>query len=94
VKSMYALIAYDIVDNKRRTKLHAFLKEFGLNTQKSVFECELDHAGLVRIRRYVINNLDPGQDNFRIHGICRRCYQKVAVSGQGFGLTTLDYMVV
>ena len=35
---MIVLITYDITSPKRLIKLHDFLKDFGLNTQKSVFE--------------------------------------------------------
>ena len=91
---MYALVSYDVVKHRRRDRLHKFLLRFGLNTQRSVFECELDAAGLRQIRRYAEQNLDPAQDSLRIYGLCRRCYGKVEISGQGFGLDTLDYLVV
>ena len=39
---MITLITYDITEPKRLVKLHKFLKEFGFNTQKSVFECDID----------------------------------------------------
>ena len=38
---MHTLIAYDISDNKTRSKFFSFLLEKGLHTQKSVFECEM-----------------------------------------------------
>ncbi|MBP9021489.1 MAG: CRISPR-associated endonuclease Cas2, partial [Syntrophobacterales bacterium] len=33
---MIVLVTYDITDPKRLQNLHKFLKEYGLNTQKSV----------------------------------------------------------
>ena len=39
---MITLITYDITDPKRLNKLRDFLKEFGLRTQKSVFECDIE----------------------------------------------------
>ncbi len=91
---MYALVTYDVVKHRRRARLHKFLLHFGLNTQRSVFECELDQAGLRRIRRYAARELDPGEDSLRIYGLCRRCYGKVEISGRGFGLDTMEYLVV
>ena len=39
---MITLITYDIADPKRLNNTRHFLKEFGLRTQKSVFECDID----------------------------------------------------
>ena len=39
---MNTVITYDIVGNKRRTRFHKFLKELGIRSQYSVFECRLD----------------------------------------------------
>lgn len=39
---MFIIVAYDIVDNKRRTRLAKGMKSYGYRVQKSVFECQLD----------------------------------------------------
>ena len=49
---MRIIVAYDIVRNRRRTKMHRFLRELGLNTQKSVFECEVSPEELEALRRF------------------------------------------
>ena len=38
---MFRLISYDIVDDKRRTKVMKFLLGYGARVQYSVFECNL-----------------------------------------------------
>ena len=91
---MIIFITYDITEQKRLTKMHKFLKEFGINTQKSVFECDIDDEGLKRIRQYCKNNLDLSTDAVRIYKICSGCMKKVSLSGVGIKLTLLDYMVV
>ncbi len=91
---MITLITYDITDPKRLKKLHHFLKEFGLNTQKSVFECRLDSEGLKKIRQYCKRNLDLQKDSVRIYKICSGCIKKVQVSGVGIKITELDFAVV
>ena len=40
-KTIYALVIYDIVDNKRRLKLAKFLAGYGDRIQKSAFEVRL-----------------------------------------------------
>lgn len=91
---MIVLITYDITDPKRLKKIHAFLKEFGFNTQKSVFECDIDDVALKTIRRYCKYNLDLSSDSVRIYKICSRCIKKVIISGLGLKITQLDYLVV
>jgi CRISPR-associated protein Cas2 len=36
------VVIYDVVDNKRRSKLAKYLKSFGFRIQRSAFECVLD----------------------------------------------------
>lgn len=91
---MITLITYDITNPKRLRKTHDFLKDFGLNTQKSVFECDIDQEGLKIIRTYCKENLDLSRDSVRIYKICARCINKVMISGQGLKVTQLDYAVV
>lgn len=91
---MIVLITYDITDPKRLRKTHKFLKEFGLNTQKSVFECDIDDLALKKIRRYCKDNLDLSSDSVRFYKICSRCIKKVIISGLGLKITQLDYLVV
>ena len=55
---MITLITYDITDQKRLSYTRRFLKEFGLRTQKSVFECDIDEEAIRRIRTYCRDRLD------------------------------------
>ena len=91
---MIALITYDISKNSTRTKLHAFLKEYGLNTQKSVFECEVDEQALKDIKRFAAGVIDPETDSVRIYRLCSRCVKKTEISGLGIKVTNMDFMVV
>ena len=65
-----------------------------MNTQKSVFECDIDDKALKKIRNYCRENLDLDEDSVRIYKICSGCINKVELSGLGMKLTQLDYMVV
>ena len=48
---MYVLIAYDIRSDKKRTKLAKNLLQFGIRTQKSIFECEINKKELSIIKK-------------------------------------------
>jgi CRISPR-associated protein Cas2 len=91
---MIVLISYDISSNKKRGQFHKFLKEFGLNTQKSVFECELDQEGLGTIANFAQDLIDPETDSVRMYRICAACTRKVRISGMGIKVTQLDFMIV
>lgn len=91
---MIVLITYDITEPKRLNALHGFLKEFGLNTQKSVFECDIDEAGIREIRLWCRDHLDIAKDSVRIYKICSRCINKVVLSGLGLKITQLDYSII
>lgn len=91
---MITVVTYDITDPKRLRRIHKFLKEFGINTQKSVFECDIDEIALKRIRQYCRDNLDLTSDAVRIYKICSSCMKKVIISGLGLKVTQLDYVVI
>jgi len=91
---MITIITYDITEPKRLRKLHDFLKEFGLNTQKSVFECDIEDIALKKIRQYCKSRLDLEEDSVRIYKVCSPCMSKVEISGQGIKVSNLDYMVI
>ncbi|MDX9745952.1 MAG: CRISPR-associated endonuclease Cas2 [Syntrophales bacterium] len=91
---MITLITYDITEPRRLNQLRHFLKEFGLRTQKSVFECDIDDVALKRIRAYCRDKLDLENDSVRIYRICRRCIDKVTISGQGVKVTLMEYMII
>ena len=91
---MYVLLCYDIASNRNRARFHKYLKEFGLNTQKSVFECDLEDQALKQIIRTATQLLDQETDSFLIYGACRRCQKKVAVSGLGIKLIPLDFQII
>ncbi|HRS82073.1 MAG TPA: CRISPR-associated endonuclease Cas2 [Smithellaceae bacterium] len=91
---MITLITYDITEPKRLNAMRNFLKEYGLRTQKSVFECDIDDVALKCIRAYCRDNLDIAKDSVRIYKICNRCINKVKISGTGLKVTQLDYMIL
>lgn len=90
---MIVLVTYDISENRTRARLHKYLKEFGLNTQLSVFECDLDTQGLNRLAAKARELIDPDTDSVRFYRLCAGCQSKVMISGQGLKLTQLDFLI-
>lgn len=91
---MITIVTYDITSPRRLSRLHRFLRELGINTQKSVFECELDNRELRLIRHYCRDNLDLNSDSVRIYRVCSRCMKKVRIQGQGIKIAQLEYQII
>lgn len=79
--SQFILITYDISNDKRRTKLHNTLLNFGTPVQYSVFECILDEAREKEMRRAVRRIIRPKLDSVRYYFLCASCLKRVETTG-------------
>ncbi|GAB4551209.1 MAG: CRISPR-associated endonuclease Cas2 [Anaerolineae bacterium] len=80
-QTMLYVIAYDISDDRRRTKVHTILSGFGEWTQYSLFECWLDVRELVKLRARLGQVLRPDEDRVRIYPLCAGCQARVETIG-------------
>jgi len=75
---MYMVISYDIEDDKRRTRIHRILKNFGQWVQYSLFECQLTRAQYLYLRHHLDEVVRKTQrDNLRFYFLCEDCQRKV-----------------
>jgi len=80
---MFIVVAYDISNDRRRTRLHKKLKSFGKPVQYSVFECILDSKGLERMQQIIRNVIDKQQDLVRYYFLCEACRGRIeALNGE------------
>jgi len=81
----FVVVAYDIEDDRRRTKLHNTLMNFGCPVQYSVFECILDKRGLREMKAAVEKVIKREErDSVRYYYLCRGCRERIeVVSGVG-----------
>ncbi len=75
------VIAYDIPDDKRRTKVHKILLGHGKWTQYSLFECFLTRKQLVILRAKLAKHLVAQEDSVRFYPLCANCVSKVKTVG-------------
>ena len=75
------VIAYDIPDDRRRTKVHKILLGFGKWTQYSLFECFLTRKQLVLLRSKLAEHLMEQQDSVRFYALCANCVERVETVG-------------
>ena len=80
---MFIIVAYDIVENKRRTKIMKTLKGYGFHVQKSVFECFLNERQLLRLRGIIGGLIDENEDSVRFYRLPEDLSDQVEILGQG-----------
>ncbi|MEX1368624.1 MAG: CRISPR-associated endonuclease Cas2 [Nannocystaceae bacterium] len=77
------LVAYDIPDDRRRTKVSKALVRMGRRVQYSVFIVRRGSAeGVAQVLRPLI---DPSEDDVRIHPVCAAWAEKGVLLGKARG---------
>ena len=76
MSKQFILIVYDISVDKRRTKLHDALLDFGTPVQYSVFVCLLEAPEVVKLKGKVKRIIRPKTDNVRYYYLCQDCLGK------------------
>ena len=78
---MRLVVAYDIVDDRRRTRFAKRLKDYVQRVQYSVFEGDTSERGELGIVRAIHEEIDMGEDSVRIYYLCKACAQSTRVFG-------------
>ena len=91
---MFVLISYDIVDNKRRSHVFKYLKDYGRSIQKSVFECNIEPDIYSRIKKEVKRLVDEKKDRVRFYRLCQGCMNKIEITGWGEVSEDEDFYLV
>ncbi|MCP4398319.1 MAG: CRISPR-associated endonuclease Cas2 [bacterium] len=85
---MYLVISYDIQSDRRRTKIHKTLKNYGFWIQYSVFECDIEKKDYLRLRHELQQLIQPDDgDSLRFYLLCEECKAKIERIG---GITPLE----
>jgi len=91
---MKLVLVYDVVDDRRRTRLFRRLQRWLTPVQYSVFEGDggpREHHGIVDA---VVDELDLGQDDVRVYRLCARCASRVEHIGQAVPVPDPDTPIV
>ncbi|HZS79698.1 MAG TPA: CRISPR-associated endonuclease Cas2 [Ktedonobacteraceae bacterium] len=87
------VVAYDIPDDRRRTKVHQTLLGFGKWTQYSLFECFLTRRDMILLQAKLAEHLIASEDSVRFYPLCANCISKVETVGGGPPSDDLLYIV-
>lgn len=80
---MFTIISYDIVKDKRRTKVMKLLKGYGMRVQYSVFECDVSDKQLGKIVEYLRRFIDADTDSVRVYELDVPSVQRIQIIGTG-----------
>lgn len=82
-KEQFVVVAYDISNDRRRTRLHKTLRDFGTPVQYSLFECWLSAKALKRMQARVTKIIRPKKDHVRFYYLCASCVGRVETTRVG-----------
>jgi CRISPR-associated protein Cas2 len=80
MQKQFILIVYDISNDRRRTKLHNLLLDYGTPVQYSAFECIVNGKDLARLKKAASRIIRRKKDNVRYYSLCADCVNKIESS--------------
>ena len=90
---MYVLV-YDVVNDRRRNKLHRTLKDYGTAVQRSVFEFDLNAAEVQKMMKRVEALTSPDEDTVRLYRLCAACLTETRILGEGVLSLDPDFYII
>lgn len=91
---LHLLVAYDVIDDARRTRLAKFLMGYLDRVQKSVFEGKIEDKRLASMKAGIEEIIDQEEDSVRIYDLCARCAPAMVVVGTGVYIEGPDRDVI
>jgi len=80
---MFVVVSYDVVDDRKRTRIAKAMKSYGERVQKSVFECRIDDQQFIRMKKTLESIMDMNEDSVRFYFLCKGCVDRIEISGWG-----------
>ncbi len=80
---MFVVVSYDVVDDRKRTRIAKAMKSYGERVQKSVFECRLDDQQFIKMKKALESIMDMTEDSVRYYFLCKSCVDRIEISGWG-----------
>jgi len=80
---MFTLISYDIVEDKRRTKVMKYLLGYGARVQYSVFECDLTNEQFAKVQQDLTRLVDRQTDSVRCYQLDVGAVKQIRIIGRG-----------
>ena len=76
MKTIFVVVAYDIVSDRRRNMVVKVLKDYGVRVNYSVFECEIKRNFFPVLKEKLEAMIDKKQDSVLFYKLCMECQAK------------------
>lgn len=76
-KKDFWVIAYDIADDLRRSRIVKLIEKCGIRVNYSVFECFLTDVQLKKLQEQIGKLMLPAEDTIIYYPLCLDCYSKI-----------------
>ena len=76
-KKIFCVIAYDIADDKRRSRIVKILEKFGVRVNFSVFECMFTEGQYLKVQQTLKEKIKEKEDKIVYYSICVNCFTKI-----------------
>lgn len=76
-KKNFVVVAYDISNDRRRSRVVKILERVGVRVNFSVFECMLTDVQYARLQKEILDEIKKREDTVVYYPICMDCYAKI-----------------
>jgi CRISPR-associated protein Cas2 len=80
---MNMIVAYDIADPKRLSKIAKIMLDYGTRVQKSIFEATLNGPRFREMKDRIESIIVFEEDGVKYFPLCEKCAGTVEIIGQG-----------
>ena len=91
---MFIVVTYDIIDDKRRTRVARTMEDYGTRVQYSVFECILEEGLLTEMVKELTAHINHEEDSIRFYVLCKGCVTSVKMLGKGILTEDKDVIII
>lgn len=94
VKKQFYVVAYDVSDDRRRTKVVKVMQKYGKRINLSVFECMLSDSQFKTLKESIMKVSDRKNDHILVYPLCLNCFIKIESLAGGLSETWGKVFVV
>ncbi len=80
---MNMIVAYDIAEPKRLSRVAKVIKDYGFRVQKSIFEVTIDDTRFMEMKSRIEDEIEPSEDGVKFFPLCEKCAGTIESIGNG-----------
>jgi CRISPR-associated protein Cas2 len=83
-KRVFCVVAYDVSDDKRRSKVVKILEKHGVRVNFSVFECILTECKYEKMQQALEKQINMREDRIVYYPVCVNCFTRIVYQPERF----------